>query len=621
MADKKTMSDEDYLDSLLRSITDAENNKNADYSDKDESDFAKALEEEIGLNADEDAFLNDIENDLFAKRDILSDAKQEDDGDEDNSIDEISDYNDYLEKDINEDILNGNLSNDNLEIDEVNNISKKKKTKKGLFGKNKKIIISDNNEANSDNEIYDVENQTNNEINNNEINNNAKELEEQNKKTENNDKKPENEFDDFDLDFGNDFASDYDDSFDMGFDDNIDSNSTKEDTASNENSQTNESVENQVNDLMNIMGISENSDESSNQDSDKTKSKRKKEKKKKGFFSKKKEKNDSVQLNDESDSNLNDNLNNDISNSSVEDNGKYNEKDDINNPSDDMDMFNLDAIADNAQSEDYAFGLDMNFDDNDNNDNNDENHELDENENLIRQMDRGEFDEEEILNEEETKKEKKKKKEKKPKKTKEKKPKKPKVKKQKVKKPKQPDEIIPIPKVLLIFSFSFVVLLVICLIFGGNLKYYNDKMQRATAFYVNKDYEAAYDEISGLSIKEKDEDFYNQVFTVMLVSHQYSAGKNLLAIGDYEQALHSYLKGIAMYDKYQNQARTLNCLDEINGVLEQIDKELTDVFGLTESKAREINLLDDKEEYAYNVKVLAKEIMEKNQEEKDDSNN
>ncbi len=200
---------------------------------------------------------------------------------------------------------------------------------------------------------------------------------------------------------------------------------------------------------------------------------------------------------------------------------------------------------------------------------------------------------------------------------KEKKSKKPKVKKVKaprVKKPKEPDEIIPIPKVLLIFSFSFIVLLVICLIFGGNLKYYNEKMQRATTFYVNKDYEAAYGEISGLSIREKDQDFYNQVFTVMLVSHQYTAGKNLLAVGDYEQALHSYLKGIAMYDKYQNQARDLNCLDEMNGVLEQLNKELNDTFGLTESKARELNLLDNKEEYAYKVKVLAKEIMEKNQE-------
>ncbi len=146
-------------------------------------------------------------------------------------------------------------------------------------------------------------------------------------------------------------------------------------------------------------------------------------------------------------------------------------------------------------------------------------------------------------------------------------------------------------------------------------------MQRATTFYVNKDYEAAYGEISGLSIREKDQDFYNQVFTVMLVSHQYTAGKNLLAVGDYEQALHSYLKGVAMYDKYQNQARDLNCLDEMNGVLEQLNKELNDTFGLTESKARELNLLDNKEEYAYNVKVLAKKIMEKNQEENNDSNN
>lgn len=147
-------------------------------------------------------------------------------------------------------------------------------------------------------------------------------------------------------------------------------------------------------------------------------------------------------------------------------------------------------------------------------------------------------------------------------------------------------------------------------------------MQRATTFYVNKDYEAAYGEISGLSIREKDQDFYNQVFTVMLVSHQYTAGKNLLTVGDYEQALHSYLKGIAMYDKYQNQARDLNCLDEMNGVLEQLNKELNDTFGLTESKARELNLLDSKEEYAYNVKTLAKKIMEKNQEKKDyDSNN
>ena len=367
-------------------------------------------------------------------------------------------------------------------------------------------------------------------------------------------------------------------------------NASKSEDSLNEGAENSaeETPENQVSDLMNIMGITEEDEEAGEENKGKPKKKKKeKTNNKKGFFSKhKKEKDSESELDGDLEKGV------DFSDNEAQ-MGNSSDSVDINaNESGDVDMFNLDAIANNAESDDYSFGLDMDFGE-------EENQDLDENENLIRQMDRGEIDEEEILSEEEDKE----------------------VKAPKVKKPKEPDEIIPIPKVLLIFSFSFIVLLVICLIFGGNLKYYNEKMQRATTFYVNKDYEAAYGEISGLSIREKDQDFYNQVFTVMLVSHQYTAGKNLLAVGDYEQALHSYLKGVAMYDKYQNQARDLNCLDEMNGVLEQLNKELNDTFGLTESKARELNLLDNKEEYAYNVKVLAKKIMEKNQEKNNDSNN
>lgn len=576
MADKKTMSDEDYLDSLLKSITGSENSKDEEYKDKDESDFAKALEKEIGLKDDEDTFLNDIENDLFANGEVLSEAGQEDD-DEDNSIDEVNGY---------EALTDTAKSNDDLNVAEVDNKKKKKNTKKGLFGRNKKIVISDNSDNTDENQ---AENQRAS-IDTTDNSNTPEDTVTENTEAE--------DFDDFSLDFGND----YNDNFDMEFDED---NASKSEDSLNVGAENpaEETPENQVSDLMNIMGITEEDEEAGEENKGKPKKKKKeKTKNKKGFFSKhKKEKDSESELGGDLEKGV------DFSDNEAQ-MGNSSDNVDINaNESGDADMFNLDAIANNAESDDYSFGLDMDFGE-------EENQDLDENENLIRQMDRGEIDEEEILSEE-GKEEKGKKKEKK---KKEKKPKKAKVKKVKaprVKKPKEPDEIIPIPKVLLIFSFSFIVLLVICLIFGGNLKYYNEKMQRATTFYVNKDYEAAYGEISGLSIREKDQDFYNQVFTVMLVSHQYTAGKNLLAVGDYEQALHSYLKGIAMYDKYQNQARDLNCLDEMNGVLEQLNKELNDTFGLTESKARELNLLDSKEEYAYNVRTLAKKIMEKNQEE------
>lgn len=582
MADKKTMSDEDYLDSLLKSITGSENSKDEEYKDKDESDFAKALEKEIGLKDDEDTFLNDIENDLFANGEVLSEAGKEED-DENNSIDGVNGY---------EALTDTAKSNDDLNVAEVDNKKKKKNTKKGLFGRNKKIVISDNSDNTDENQ---AENQRAS-IDTTDNSNTPEDTVTENTEAE--------DFDDFSLDFGND----YNDNFDMEFDED---NASKSEDSLNEGAENSaeETPENQVSDLMNIMGITEEDEEAGEENKGKPKKKKKeKTKNKKGFFSKhKKEKDSESELDGDLEKGV------DFSDNEAQ-MGNSSDSVDINaNESGDVDMFNLDAIANNAESDDYSFGLGMDFGE-------EENQDLDENENLIRQMDRGEIDEEEILSEERDKEEKKKKKKKK-----EKKPKKPKgkkVKAPKVKKPKEPDEIISIPKVLLIFSFSFIVLLVICLIFGGNLKYYNEKMQRATTFYVNKDYEAAYGEISGLSIREKDQDFYNQVFTVMLVSHQYTAGKNLLAVGDYEQALHSYLKGIAMYDKYQNQARDLNCLDEMNGVLEQLNKELNDTFGLTESKARELNLLDSKEEYAYNVRTLAKKIMEKNQEKKDyDSNN
>lgn len=582
MADKKTMSDEDYLDSLLKSITGSENSKDEEYKDKDESDFAKALEKEIGLKDDEDTFLNDIENDLFANGEVLSEAGQEDD-DEDNSIDEVNGY---------EALTDTAKSNDDLNVAEVDNKKKKKNTKKGLFGRNKKIVISDNSDNTDENQAEKQAENQRASIDTTDNSNTPEDTVTENTEAE--------DFDDFSLDFGND----YNDNFDMEFDED---NASKSEDSLNEGAENpaEETPENQVSDLMNIMGITEEDEEAGEENKGKPKKKKKeKTKNKKGFFSKhKKEKDSESELDGDLEKGV------DFSDNEAQ-MGNSSDSVDINaNESGDVDMLNLDAIANNAESDDYSFGLDMDFGE-------EENQDLDENENLIRQMDRGEIDEEEILSKDEDKEEKKKKK--KEKKKKEKKPKKPKVKKVKalkVKKPKEPDEIIPIPKVLLIFSFSFIVLLVICLIFGGNLKYYNEKMQRATTFYVNKDYEAAYGEISGLSIREKDQDFYNQVFTVMLVSHQYTAGKNLLTVGDYEQALHSYLKGIAMYDKYQNQARDLNCLDEMNGVLEQLNKELNDTFGLTESKARELNLLDNKEEYAYNVKVLAKKIMEKNQEE------
>ncbi|MDE6698468.1 MAG: hypothetical protein K2J91_03200, partial [Lachnospiraceae bacterium] len=592
MAGGNSMSDEDYLDSLLKSIT-GKTSEKTDSIDF-ESDFEKALAKELNQVENEDDFLNKIENDLFSS----------------NEVSDVSDgfSNEYLNldegmeasKDSKYNIDNEILENSDDE-DSHNNSKNKKKSKKGLFGrkKDKDILIEDNKESqklslDSENQklSLDSENQVNEETDF-DVFENSDSLSGLDNSTEDLSISAEDIDDDL-LSSLESIANSNEEAFEDAYSvtDSTDSLSFGEDAS--------ETPENQVSELMDILGAS-----TEEKEKDK-KSKKKEKKEKKGLFSKKKKKET-------------DDINNPASNDAEEgfDNGMYGEGLD-----DSLAFFDEPEKNDSdsqvlSETESFDFGFDLGFDEE-----NEKEKELNENEHLIRQMDRGEIDEDELLDEKETSK--KKKKEKKPKvkkvkSAKKKKPKKPK--KPKNIKEKDPDVIIPIPKTLIIFSFSFIILLAVVLIFGGKLNYYNNKIKQATAYYVNKNYSAAYSEIAGIDIKDEDIDFYNQIFTVMLVMRHYESGKSLVDLGDYENALDSYLKGISFYDKYQNQGRELECFDEMTEILGFIDTELLNVYGLSESEARQLVLIEDREQYAYNVRILAKEVREKMAEEKDDSNN
>jgi len=80
---------------------------------------------------------------------------------------------------------------------------------------------------------------------------------------------------------------------------------------------------------------------------------------------------------------------------------------------------------------------------------------------------------------------------------------------------------------------------------------------------------------------------------------------------EYEQGLYSLLKGVKMFDKYQNEGRKLNCYDDMQTVLGWIDRGLLETYGITESEARELNLLNNDDKLAYEVAVIAQKAREK----------
>lgn len=243
----------------------------------------------------------------------------------------------------------------------------------------------------------------------------------------------------------------------------------------------------------------------------------------------------------------------------------------------------------------------------------------DENEEIIRQMEEGgfeefdEFDELEQL-EDRTQSKKKKnkkakakeKKEKKAQKAKDKKKdKKSKEKQPKEKKQESPDEIIHIPVPVYILAVTIAAGVGLISTFGSSIFNYNSKMDDAVRAFVNRDYDKAYELISGLEIKNKDNDFYNQVVTVMYVQKQYNSYNHYRFTGEYRKALNALIKGIERYDKYHQDAIDLGITSDMDYIYNNITQALKYDYGLSVKEAKEIADIPDSVEYISRISDVA----------------
>lgn len=232
--------------------------------------------------------------------------------------------------------------------------------------------------------------------------------------------------------------------------------------------------------------------------------------------------------------------------------------------------------------------------------------EKDENEQIISEMELGEFGElNSILEKSKTEKKEKKEKKEKPKKIKEKKPKKPKkAKEKKEKAPKEPDEIIPISVPVVLLMVTFVAGITLLLIFGGAAYDYNSRMDAAVNAFVKKDYNTAYEKLAGVDIKKSDEDFYMQVRIIMYPKRQYDAYMKYRAAGDYYRALNSLIKAVDKYDRYKYKADGLDLSDEYEQLYKRISKKLEYDFGISVDEARDISYIDNSDRYSDEVRRI-----------------
>ncbi len=198
----------------------------------------------------------------------------------------------------------------------------------------------------------------------------------------------------------------------------------------------------------------------------------------------------------------------------------------------------------------------------------------------------------------------KKEKEKKPKK--EKPPKPPKEKKEKEKKPKEKWEPIPVKPLILtaLLGVSVVVLVVL----GSNLLGYSSAVQSAEDAYSRGEYLEAYRELEGMGVKAGDRKLYDRVRTVAYMQKQLDFYEIYWKAGMYAEALDALIQALDRYDMYAADAAEAGASSEYEAMYTRVEQELFNNFSVMTEEARQIYASEDRKEYTVRLQELLRRI-------------
>lgn len=183
---------------------------------------------------------------------------------------------------------------------------------------------------------------------------------------------------------------------------------------------------------------------------------------------------------------------------------------------------------------------------------------------------------------------------------KEKKPKKPKV-----KQPPKPGDITRFkPKSIIVFVMLIVGIVVLVQMFGYTINY-SGNINLAKDYYANQEYDKAYNSLDGIKLSGDDETLYKQAKVVMYVQRQYESYENYEKMNMHTEALNALVKGVDRYQTYRSEAKELGVEDKMTEVYNLIIKAFKDKFKMSETEAISLVELSKLDFTSYYYKIEA----------------
>lgn len=149
------------------------------------------------------------------------------------------------------------------------------------------------------------------------------------------------------------------------------------------------------------------------------------------------------------------------------------------------------------------------------------------------------------------------------------------------------------PAVVIVFAI-FIALGALVVI-GTNKFNYSQVIKKATDYFDRQRYRLAYDEVSGVDVKEKDQELKDRIYTVMYVERLYESYENNLSLNRPDKALDALLRGLEKHDVHYAEAVELGVAENIDGCKAKIVTALWDTYGISEEEAYSIIALKGQE--------------------------
>ena len=183
---------------------------------------------------------------------------------------------------------------------------------------------------------------------------------------------------------------------------------------------------------------------------------------------------------------------------------------------------------------------------------------------------------------------------------KEKKPKKPKV-----KQPPKPGDIIRFkPKSIIVFVMLIVGIVVLVQMFGYTINY-SGNINLAKDYYANQEYDKAYNSLDGIKLSGDDETLYKQAKVVMYVQRQYESYLNYRKMNMNTEAINALIKGVDRYQTYRAEGKELGVDDKMKESYDKIINALKDTYKISETEAISLADMSNSDFVTYYYKIEA----------------